>query len=243
MFRIAILSFSLLILLSACQQDSTQQTPPAQQPESPGTITLQESPQSQMDKAKGYLSRMDEYVASEDFEGAKDEAEQAVFYLKKAIKIDPNYSAAAAPLLGRAYYYKSTYNDAQTWYQQALDADPNNPVYHKMLGMSQFNLGNLSDAQNSVARSINYDESEENRAAIVKEMMRLGSTSFDFGTAYIDDGYPQKGTDYQKYGLALYRLAFDLEGHEDQEMAKQIVNWATYLKDQEVIDLYQPYLK
>jgi tetratricopeptide (TPR) repeat protein len=243
MFRIAILSLSLLFFMTSCQQDpkqETQQTDPAPQ----AAITqAQGSPKEQMDKAKSFMAAMDTYVANEDFEGAKVEAEQAIYYLKNAVAIDPNYSAAVAPELSRAFYYNSNFQEAQIWYLQALDADPDNPEFHKMLGLSQFNLGNIPDAQNSVAKSMNFDESEGNRQAIVNEMMRMASTSFDFGTAYLEDGYPQKGSDYQKYGLALYRLAFDLDGHENKKMAKQIVTWATFLEDQEVVDLYQPYLK
>lgn len=244
MFRIAILFVSVFLFLTACQQapqQENQQTTAAT--ETPPVSQSQESPKEQMDKAQGFLATMDAYVKSEDFEGAKIEAEQAAYYLQKAVSIDPNYSAAVAPELARALYFNSNFQEAQTWYQEAVDADPNNPVFHKMLALSQFNLGNIPDGQSSVAKSMNFDQSEDNRQAIVTEMMRMGSTSFDFGTAYIEDGYPQKGADYQKYGLAMYRLAFDLGGHENQTMTKQIITWATYLEDQEVVDLYQSYLK
>lgn len=242
MFRIAILSLSLSFFLTACQPEAqqTQQAPSSNQASSTQT---QQSPKEQMEKAEELMASMETYVANEDFEGAKVDAEQAVYYLNQAVSIDPNYAAAVAPKLARAYFYNSQFEEAQTWYLQALDADPDNPQLHKMLGLAQFNLGNISDAQNSLAQSIKFDESEENRQEIVNEMMRIGRTSFDFGTAYIEDGYPSKGADYQKYGLAMYRLAFDLEGHEDQTIAKQIVTWATFLEDQEVVDLYQPYLK
>ncbi len=244
MFRLAFLFLLSSLLLTSCKQDQQSQNQNSQNgTASPQASASQESPKEQLDKGTAFLTKMEAFVAAEDYEGAQLEANQASFYLENAVKIDPNYSAAAAPALARAYYYCNRFKDALEWSQKASDADPSNPAYFKMKAMAHFNLGNIPDAQESVAQSISLDGSEENRQAIVKEMLRIGMTSFDFGSVYIEDGYPQKGSDYQKYGLALYRLAFDLDGPENKEVARQIVNWAKYLEDEEVVKLYEEYLK
>jgi len=230
-----------LFALSACQPEAqqTQQDTAVQQPKT----ELKRTPDLALEESKKYLERMNQFIAEEDFESALVEAEQAAYQLETVISIDPNYTSALAGDLGRAHYYQSNYSQALTYYAQASEADPSNAAFHRMQGMTQFNLGSIEDAQASVARSISVADNSKNREAIISEMMRIGNTSFDYGTAYIEDGYPSKGTDYQRYGLAMYRMAHELGGAKEEELVKQIVSWGKFLKDSEVVTTYEPLLR
>jgi tetratricopeptide (TPR) repeat protein len=236
-----ILLFSIVLSsLVACLPPATEEQNQASQnqaaPAEPVDV------ENMREQGKAHMAALDKLVAARDFEGAAVKAEEAIYALGTVITRDANYRPALAPQLARAYYYARKFAEAKQWFQESTEADPGNPEYHKMLALTHFNLGNIPEGQQSIVDAIRYQDTQEMRDEIAEEMAHIGQTSFEYGTKYIEDGYPKKGTDYQQYGLAMYRLAFDLEGQTRKDFVRQIVTWGKFLKDSAVVSTYQQYL-
>ena len=67
----------------------------------------------------------------------KEEYDQAILFLKKALEIDKNYHQSMNHL-GLCYYYKCDYNEAEQWYLKALKISPKHKLYLWNIGRNRY---------------------------------------------------------------------------------------------------------
>ena len=226
------------ISLISCQGESGD----TQEPTNSEQVTSQKAAKI-YESLLAYAAEADNYLAVGNLPQAELLAKDKLIPEgERLVTIDPNYEPAVAAALGHGYYLTKDYHKAAEWLQKAVDIDPSNARNFKELGLSYFSLGKIPKGQENIAQSIGRDEEEANRKAIVTAMYDIGNTSYDFGSEYLVGGEPTKGKDYQLYGLAILRLAYDLDG-QDPLLLKQIIAFAQALGEEEIVKTYQALLK
>ena len=77
--------------------------------------------------------------------------EEAIGFVKKAMRVDPKYGPWVALWLGDSYYLLRRYDEAIAAYQEAIRRNPNYLSPHRMLAATYAELGREKEAQAEAA--------------------------------------------------------------------------------------------
>jgi adenylate cyclase len=77
--------------------------------------------------------------------------EEAIGFVKKAMRVDPKYGPWVALWLGDSYYWLRRYDEAIAAYQEAIRRNPNYLTAHRDLAASYAEVGRQKEAQAEAA--------------------------------------------------------------------------------------------
>jgi tetratricopeptide (TPR) repeat protein len=83
--------------------------------------------------------------------------EEAIGFVKKAMRVDPKYGPWVALWLGDSYYLLRRYDDAIAAYQEGVRRNPNYISPHRMLAATYAELGRDKDTRAEVAEVLRID--------------------------------------------------------------------------------------
>jgi tetratricopeptide (TPR) repeat protein len=77
--------------------------------------------------------------------------EEAIGFVKKAMRVDPKYGPWVPRWLGDSYYWLRRYDEATAAYQEAIRRDPNYLTPHRGLAATYAEMGQEKEAQAEAA--------------------------------------------------------------------------------------------
>jgi len=153
--------------------------------------------------------------------------DEALVYLKRAVKQSPNLFAARFDL-ARAYYYRGKYDEAILHYRAALRLKPGQAPVHHLLGLAYYHKGYIPHAIAEYRQAIELDENDisfylnlgiayyytgkfDAAIAVYQKALGLDGGHSDWHTIYRDLGmaYAKKGEAARAEGA--YRKALELK--------------------------------
>jgi tetratricopeptide (TPR) repeat protein len=164
--------------------------------------------------------------AGEHFEKGEDSLafqkyEAAIQKFKQTIKIDSSH-AGAASAIGFANYETRRFDEAETWFGKAIEMNQESAIDHQFMGLSKINLGDVVGGKASLERAHALDNSREMLNKTIENLRSIGELAFSYGEGYEQQGEPQKGIDYKKFGVSvlLTALSYDKGNHEVKELIR-----------------------
>ena len=172
-----------------------------------------------------------------NFEKADALNKQSIKKFQELFLIDSTH-AGVRSALGHCLYIDKQYQEAIKWFEQANKVNGEMAANYQEMGLCKINIGQIGAGKEDIDKAFVMDTSKDIRELTMRDLTDIAELAFQYSDDYANEGDVEKGTEYKKFSIGVFMLAFEYDKSR-KDIASKISTYAEKIGDKETAAKYK----